>query len=156
MHFFLLVFILHYSLNTFAQNSFNATGADAISSAGKVAYSIGQVFYTFAGDSSVQVQDGVQQAYSISNVSANQPDNSIELKYFPNPTSDILHLEINIAQSFDLSYEIIDKKGVICYTDKINQKTTSVNLRGYAPGIYFLRVISIAKERESTFKILKH
>lgn len=156
MHFILFVFIIHHSLTAYAQHSFNATGNDVSSSTGKVAYSIGQVFYNVAGDTSIQIQEGVQQAYSISNVSTDQLRNAIELKCFPNPTSNRLLLEIIEDECLTLSYELIDVKGLVCYTDKINHTITEINMSGYASGVYFLKVSSVEKKRHSTFKILKH
>ena len=79
--------MLLFSFKSFSQNTFdsnnnitgniNAAGANATGSSGSVTYSIGQVFYTYIGQSIYNVAQGIQHAevnvYSVAGtISANQ------------------------------------------------------------------------------------
>lgn len=137
----------------------NACGANAISSSGTVAYSIGQVFYTYIGQSVYNVAQGIQHE-EIADETLAAPDNSVEPKteifIFPNPTTDYVTINMEGLEDENgpRSYQLYDIQGRILKQNTINQTETQINLTDLSSSIYLLQVYLNNKVLK-TFKILK-
>jgi hypothetical protein len=73
-------------------------------------------------------------------LSANQLSS---LSIFPNPTSDILHIETTDAKALDgYRYRILDALGKVVYNELVTQTTTEIPLKTLgAAGIYQFEVL---------------
>ena len=138
--------------------TFNASGDDATGSSGSVTYSIGQVFYTYIGESVYDVAQGIQQEELSQTLDT--PENSIEPKaeivIFPNPTTD--YVTVNM-EGFEFetgpgSYQLYDLQGRLLKQNTINQNETQIDLNDLSSSIYILQVY-INNKILKTFKILK-
>jgi hypothetical protein len=76
------------------------------------------------------------------------------MKVYPNPAIDQLHLKISEQNLKDYSYKLYDAAGKTLSSEKINLEESSINMKDYINGIYFLDVKSKDKKIK-TFKILK-
>ena len=83
-----------------AQQSLNASGAEAKGAGGQVSYSVGQVAYSSIAGVSGSVAQGVQQAYVIEPVSVEEPILGASVKVFPNPALE--HLIVQIDSEIEL------------------------------------------------------
>lgn len=67
-----------------------------------------------------------------------------QVKIYPNPTTDILNVEIEGAKDDNLDMMIFDMQGKLVYSSKIsfkgNYQLTTINLGDLAKGIYTLRI----------------
>ena len=102
----LIVTMLFFSFKSISQNTqtntnntmetINASGSDSTGSSGSVTYSIGQVFYTYIGESVYDVAQGIQQGELSQTLDT--PENSVEPKVeifiFPNPTTDFVNVNM--------------------------------------------------------------
>jgi len=151
----LLIFLQGSSLGLFAQSSVNSSGGDAVSSAGKVSFSIGQVFYTtLTGDTYTESQ-GVQQAAEIFwSVGLAEDLLNFQASTYPNPTLRDVILYIPETQGKDLSYVILDMTGRMLDTGSIQSTETSISFTQFPQGMYFLR-ISLEGHPAKTFNIIK-
>lgn len=143
--------------NANAQEAAVASGGNASGSGGSVSYSIGQILYTTNSGSSGTVAQGVQQAYEISIVTSISEKGALNLNLlaYPNPTSDVLLLQIPDFDSENLSYQLMDVNEKLIERKKITGKTESINVLNLATAIYFLKVTQDNNEIK-TFKIIKN
>ena len=141
---------------TKAQQAITATGGDASSTGGSVAYSVGQIVYTTNFSTSGSVAQGVQQPYEIFIV-AGIENTAINLvmAVYPNPTTDFLQLEVTGEISQDLSFQLVDMEGKIIESRKITNATETIDVELLASATYFLKVSS-NNQAIKTFKIIKN
>jgi hypothetical protein len=139
--------------------TFNASGEDATGSSGSVTYSIGQVFYTYIGESVYNVAQGIQQGElsKTLDTAENTVEPKAEIFIFPNPTTDyvIINMEGFEFESGPRSYQLYDLQGRLLKQNTINQTETQIYLNDLSSSIYLLQVYS-NNQILKTFKILKN
>ncbi|MBT6746411.1 MAG: T9SS type A sorting domain-containing protein [Flavobacteriales bacterium] len=138
----------------YGQESPNASGGDATGIGGTVAYSIGQVAYTYENGANGNSNQGVQQPYEIYSVGINEEGIAISLTAFPNPTTDILTLQFDEFTTQNASFQLVNQAGKIIQEKKISNLSTSLDLSNEVSGIYYLSINSESKNIK-TFKIIK-
>jgi hypothetical protein len=149
----LLLFLCLLNTNVLiSQNSVNAGGGDATGSGGSVAFSAGQVVYTSVSNSLIYVDQGVQQAYEVSQVSV---DESFihQIEIYPNPADDVI--QILTGEADDLKFELVDAFGKVISSGPLGQQMNSLNLKEFAPASYVLR-IQDGMGKNTVFKIIKN
>lgn len=147
-----IIFLLLINF-TLAQKSVVASGGKATGTGGTASFSVGQV--TYKSPEGNIVSDGVQQPYEIQTLGKSDFKNiELTMKVYPNPTIDELKLKITDQDLNDLSYILIDSSGKMLSSEKINIEESSINMKEYTTGIYFLNVLS-KNEKIKSFKILK-
>jgi hypothetical protein len=137
-----------------AQKSIVVSGGKATGSNGSVAFSVGQISYRNL--SGIKTTNGVQQPYEILVLgNDNFEEISLQMKVFPNPTTN--NLSLIIAVDFEKCfYNLYDIDGrFISKYQKITTSETLISLVNNPSGIYFLEVISENKKLK-TFKIIKN
>lgn len=140
-----------------AQENVPATGGNASGSGGSVSFSIGQVVYTANTGTSGSVLQGIQQPYEILVVTAIEEATRINLSVsaYPNPTTDNLQLKVENENLKDLSYQLYDMQGKLLQSEKLTGNETQINMNGYVPSTYFVRVIN-RNQSIKEFKIIKN
>jgi len=138
-----------------AQQATNSSGGSASSSVGSVTYSIGQVFYTSIADTSGKVNQGVQQAYEIFNVGIKESNLNISIIVFPNPTSNVLSLQIGNYKNERLTYQLFDLQGKLLTSGAITTLQTEINTSTLASATYFIHVLNKDNQKVQSFKIIK-
>ncbi|NPA44847.1 MAG: T9SS type A sorting domain-containing protein [Chlorobi bacterium] len=150
--------LLMFGLATFihAQEAITTGGGSASGDGGAVSYTIGQVFYNTATGSSGSVIEGVQQPYEIVVETGIEDAKDIDLglSAYPNPTVDVLTLSVQNYESDKLSYQLFDIAGRLVVGDKVSSNLALINMSGYKPGVYILKVVD-NNELIKTFKIIK-
>ena len=139
-----------------AQQASTAAGGDFSGSGGTVAYSVGQIVYTTHTGINGSIAQGVQQPYEIFIV-AGIENNAInlELYAYPNPTEDFVQLKVESGELQDLSYQLVDIKGSILASQKIQGVTETILMKHLPSATYFLKVTYDSK-LVKTFKIIKN
>ena len=139
-----------------AQHGFVFAGGDATDASGAVSYSAGQVFFHTFSSGDGALAEGLQQPYEISTVTSIEEGEDIELRFsaYPNPVSDMLHLDVQDAQSKHLRYQLLDVNGRIVREAGIEDVQTFISMRALDPALYFLR-ITHENHTIKTFSILK-
>lgn len=136
----------------------NAAGSNAVSGSGSVAYSIGQVFYTYVGKSVYNVAQGIQheEINAYEDTTGNGVENQTEVFVSPNPTTDFVTIRIKEFEVGDVlgSYTLYDLQGKLLKQDTINETETQINLDGLSTSIYILQV-NVNNTFLKTFKIVK-
>lgn len=134
------------------------TGNDATGNSGSVAYSIGQVVYTYIGQSLHTVAQGIQQQVKNANLEIPEvpAETKAEIVVYPNPTTDYVNIKLKDLESTNekRSYQLYDIQGRLIKQSTINDTETQVSLSGLRTSIYILKVNFNNKAFQS-FKILK-
>jgi Secretion system C-terminal sorting domain len=137
-----------------AQEATTSTGGVATGTGGTVSYSIGQVFYTAIGTNGSATQ-GVQQAYVISTVTGIPSAIGIELSVYPNPTTDLLNLNVGNYDNGKLSYQLYDLQGKLLENKKIVGSSSVIKMKNLPSSTYFLNVAN-DQAKVKTFRIIKN
>ena len=166
---FIVLALLFFSHKGFGQNehlqTINTTGNDISGNSGSVAYSIGQVFYSYSGNNTYQINEGIQQGLLIEaeentdNEDSDIPDVTspdIHIVVYPNPTIDYVTLTSD-GFEFDNqlnSYQLYNYQGKLLKQNYIQQTNTQIDLTNLSSSIYILQVF-VEEKLWKTFKILK-
>lgn len=155
LSFLTIVFYLGIS-NCHAQQSPTSSGGDLTGSNGSVAYSVGQIVYTTYTGSNGSIAQGVQQPYEISVVLASEDFSELvnDLIVFPNPSTDVLTINMLNTNGLELDYSFIDMTGKVLKSKKNIENQTSIIVSDLPSAIYFLQITNKNKEVK-TFKIIK-
>ena len=140
-----------------AQKNTVASGGMANGSGGSVSFSVGQIDYIQAGGSGGTAAQGVQQAYEIY-ISTGSEEKWIELNYkvYPNPTTDIVTLNVENRHSEMMKYTLISVDGKVILSENISSEKTDIPMQTCTNGIYFLNVSDAQNKIIKSFKIIKH
>jgi hypothetical protein len=135
------------------------SGNNATGSSGSVTYSIGQLFYTYIGESVYNVAQGIQhqEIFNTENPPGSiDPDAVAEIFIFPNPTTDFVNVKINglELQNGEQSFQLYDFQGRLLKQNKIEETETQINLNDLSSSIYILKV-NVNNKYLKTFKIIK-
>jgi hypothetical protein len=153
----LTILTVFVGLPMLAQEAIPATGGDVTESEGSVSYTIGQVLYITNMGTNGSVAEGVQQPYEISVVVGIEQAKDINsiCKAYPNPSTDLLILEVEIAANEDLYFQLYDMMGKLLVSKKLLNIKTNISMANLAPSTYFLKVTDHQKVVK-TFKIIKN
>lgn len=139
-----------------AQEAIPATGGDATGSGGSSSYSVGQVVYTTYSGTTGSVAHGVQQPFEISTITAIEDAKGIGLSVnaFPNPATSTLILRVDDYDISNLSFQLMDIQGRLLRIEKITGRETSIDMGGFVPATYVVKVLDNTEEIKS-IKIIK-
>ena len=153
----IIIFSLIFALTGIkAQQGFTAAGGGASGGGGTAAYSVGQIVYTSNTGAGGSVAQGVQQPYEISIVlGVEDLQISLNMKVYPNPTSDFLILNVGNFELSTLNFELYDISGKLLERKKITSITETISLVNLPSSTYFLKVTS-NNEEIKTFKVIKN
>lgn len=149
------LFLVSFSFSATAQQSVTASGNNAAGSGGSTSYSVGQVVYTTNSGTNGNLAQGVQQPYEILTLGMDEhPEISLNFSAYPNPTTDILTLEVSNYNTDNLSYLLFDITGKVIANNKVTVSQTKIDMTGRQSALYFLKITENNKEIK-TFKIIK-
>jgi len=144
-----------------AQTSTNASGVETSGINGSVNYTIGQVVYSTHSTTNMNVTEGVQQPYEISEtIGIEDKDLTLlSISAFPNPTINFLKLKIDDSATSSLKkmkYELFDINGKLIKQEIIQKgiKTFLIDMSNCTSSTYLLRVLNENKSIKE-FKIIK-
>jgi len=147
-----IIFLLLINF-TFGQKIALAAGGKAVGSTGTASFSVGQVSYK-SPEGNI-ISNGVQQPYEIQTLGKSGfTAIQLEMKVYPNPTIDELQLKISEKNFTEYTYQLYDTTGKTVLTEKINQEESTISMKNFSAGIYFLDV-TLKNESVKTYKIIK-
>lgn len=80
-------------------------------------------------------------------------DISVELKLYPNPTVDLINIEVEHLNSGNFELRNVIGKKLVSGT--ITNKVTTINIQDYQEGLYLLSIYDDKGNRLITKKVLK-
>lgn len=138
----------------FAQQNTDASGGNAYGTGGSASFSIGQVDYITASDSSGNTTQGLQQSYEILIIKGIE-EIDINLTLYPNPAADFVVLSVWDSNIQNMTYLLYDMQGKLIESKKLNSNQTSISMADLANDIYFIKVLDNDSELK-VFKIIKN
>lgn len=141
------------SLGAEAQQAISSAGGNAAGAAGSVAYTLGQPFASSYG---VSLNEGVQQAYAVSEVTIDGATLlDITTRIYPNPTTDEVVVQVLASDdSRKLRYELYAVGGTLVMQGCVEEGTVRLPLGDCPAGSYVLRLSDGAASR--SYHIVKN
>ena len=139
----------------YSQNGFVTLGANHSGNGGTLSYSVGQLVYKTQSGSNGNINQGVQQPYEIFTVAIAEENSDISVSIFPNPTLDMLIININDVDSKNLNYQLYDIQGKLLIRHNIFKNQTKITTENLPASTYGLKINSENKPIQS-FKIIKN
>ncbi|TVQ07413.1 MAG: T9SS C-terminal target domain-containing protein [Bacteroidetes bacterium] len=152
--FVLLILLTTHSLGQSAGPSVvNSAGGQGESATMSIVWSVGEVVTeTFQSEDRVLTQGVLQPEIIVTMVEDFAA--GIRVDVFPNPTRDRLTVSVKDFGGEELQFSLFDVSGTIVKKGYINGETETFPVVELSPGMYFLRIISGAKEIK-VFKVVK-
>ena len=100
------------------------------------------------------LKEAVQDADYIIEAVAEYKMDSLQLKIYPNPAMDKLHIDFMTGAVVDFKLSVIDNQGAVVYDQTLNNLQNEIPFSQYAAGTYFLKIYKQGVETE-TYKIIK-
>lgn len=155
------VLLAMFTQQGYSQNALNVAGNSATVNGIRFDYSIGEmVLVNTARNPNLVVTQGILQPHGTGQGSTQEnpsvnPSNMNDLvKVYPNPTKDVLFVEINTSIDGNIDYEVYDATGKIISSKSGNYKSgvhkLSIDMQSLAAGSYYLMLRSIGAEGKAT------
>ncbi|SFN61665.1 Por secretion system C-terminal sorting domain-containing protein [Bizionia echini] len=141
--------------SSFGQQDTVTTGGIASNTNGEISYSIGQTFYLSESNGSNTIQQGLQQAFEISETLNNDLFHlDLDIKAYPNPTTNTFFISTDISKNPDLRYQFVDINGRIISKGYLTQNKSPLNVSKLNQATY---VLTIYKKNDlvKSYKIIK-
>lgn len=121
----------------------------------KLSWTLGEcVSETFTNTDNILTQGFQQCSFIVAVVEENmKPDQFINI--YPNPASDIIHLERSDNFNTSLSIIIYDNQGKELLNEKYDSSKISISLKQFSSNIFFIKVATLKEGIIKTFKIMK-
>jgi len=141
-----------------AQREVLTRGGDNSSAGGSVAFSIGQIGYTYLTGEAGSASLGVQQSNLFNIVATDDISILADVSLYPNPASEVVYISLqdeSVLKKFNaLQARLIDVQGKLVYEKGITEVITSFPLSGLAESVYFLQIVQDQQPLKS-FKLYK-
>lgn len=152
----IIIIFTFYSVASVAQESTNTSGGDATGTGGSSSYTLGETIYTTDTGTNGSVNKGVQQPYDISStVGTELVEIELKLNAYPNPTSDVLNLNIGNYNKEKLSYKLYTIQGELLESNVITNSETTIYTDKLEKSTYLLKIID-DKKIVKIFKVIKN
>lgn len=79
--------------------------------------------------------------------------NDAAVTNYPNPTKDVIHVKMDASLVDNATINLYDAIGKLVISERVNNTTTTLNLKDFATGMYTIRVV--AEGKQSIIKVIK-
>lgn len=144
------------------QQAITFAGGDVKGPGGSISFSAGEIATQNVADRAIDVvhitesfNEGVQQPVtSDDDVLKIEEPLAVELKIYPNPTTESVVIECSESSS-ELTYTLYSPEGRVLMQGKYLEGSTELDLRSYAIGNYMLQVADQNNKQSNLYKIIK-
>ena len=119
----------------------------------KVSWTIGEPIVGLMTAGGNQLGNGYYPTLNLQALSIKDHSLDVQIKVYPNPTSQLLYVSHPEINSFSILIE--DLNGKILYTGTI-QKDQPLDVSGYTLGMYLVTIENKATNKKHTYKIIKN
>lgn len=142
-----------------APQSVNSAGAKMTQTNGSLSFTVGELVIVPQTDSQGNtLGGGFTAGATITTASVQEPDARIlNVKVFPNPTTDLVTVSIQQTNLTQLVVEVIDLNGKVLSSEKYAGITNSIGIHtaSWISGTYFLNLKTTQNQLLGTYKIVK-
>ena len=155
----LLMCTLSYA-QSIAPQSVNSGGTKMSQSNGSLSFTVGELVVLNLSDSEGNtLGGGFTAGATLTTVSIHETDATLlDIKVFPNPTSDLVNIQINHSTIDQVLLTITDLQGKEVYNGKYAgiSNVIGINTASYATGTYVLSLKNLKNQVLGTYKIIKN
>ena len=144
--------LIFFSAIVYGQEVISSQGDTYSNGNNSIDFTIGEPVIATVSDGTNDLTQGFHQTL-LTIVNVEDLDVMFSVNIFPNPTSDMVKL--NIEKYEGLSYQIFDVAGKLIIKDIITDQKTSVNVSNYPKGTYLLTLTNQEKNKIKSYKIIK-
>ena len=148
-----LTLISLISLTINAQEVISSQGDSYSNANGSIDFTIGEVLIATITSGSNSLTQGFHQT-NLTVLGIDDFDTNFQANVFPNPTSEILNIDILNFEG--LNYLIYDIRGRQLLKASINNKITPVNINNLTNGLYLLVITGENNQKLKTYRIIKN
>ena len=150
--------ILLVSLSGFSQTIskqvIGPAGATYENGTNKLSYTAGEVLVgaMTSEDGSIQLGNGYYPSLDLSTLNTQSPELKLQLKVYPNPTTEAIFITHPTEQFFEVRITDISGKQIL---QTAHQKQQPLNVQSLTSGTYFVTVTTRDSKQTNTYKIIK-
>ncbi len=124
-----------------------------------LSFTVGEVAVTTLQAGDVILTQGFQQPFELDVTGVKDQEISWSVKAYPNPVKEMLHVRFTLEKPQDFTVMLLDITGkkllVKEYSGVQPSEVKEISFGDYAPGVYFLSIISKDKTVRRIYKIQK-
>tara|TARA_B110000046_G_scaffold160504_1_gene173666 strand:- start:673 stop:1155 length:483 start_codon:yes stop_codon:yes gene_type:complete len=150
----LFVIIVLSTYKLYSQESVISSGGEAKGTTGSLSYSAGQVATNSYLSDEGSMSEGVQHTYQIITLGGIKNNFNISLRAYPNPTKDLLNIQIDDFREQYFVYQLLDIEGRIIQSKRINDHQTEIDVRDLSSGIFLVQILG-EKSILDSFRVIK-
>jgi hypothetical protein len=151
-----LIFIMLASTTCFSQTIskqvIGTAGKTQTNSNLKVSWTTGEPVVGLMTAGGNQLGNGYYPAMDIQALSIDDVTLNVEIKVYPNPTSQLLYVSHPDLTSFQI--QIVDMNGKQIYAGTI-EKEEPLDVSNYTQGMYMVTIEDTTNHKKNTYKIIK-
>jgi hypothetical protein len=158
MRYFILAFLLlgfsSYSQPTISKQVIGPSGATFENGNNKLSYTAGEVVVGAMTDEdgSYQLGNGYYPSLDLSTLNTESPELKLQVKVFPNPTTEAIYISHPTEQFFEVRITDISGKQTL---QTVHQKEQPLSVQTLTTGTYFITVTTRDSKQTNTYKIIK-
>ncbi len=156
----LLFFVNNSFTQSIAPQSVNSAGTKMTQANGSLSFTVGELVVLSQTDSEGNtLGGGFTAGATLSTMSIQETDAAIlDVKVYPNPTSELVNIQINHSTLEQVLVTITDLQGKEVYSAKYAgiSNVIGINTASYATGSYVLSLKNLNNQVLGTYKIIKH
>lgn len=150
---FTILLLLLCTLTVSSQEVIASQGNSYSNSSVSIDFTIGEVVIATLNNTGNTLTQGFHQT-NLTVLAIDDFDINYQARVFPNPTQDLLQVEI---QNFEgLNFKMYDIQGRQLSQQKIYSINTSINTTPYAKGLYLLVILNENNQLLKTYRIIKN
>ena len=130
-----------------------AAGKTQTAGNSKLSWTLGEPVVGLMTAGGKQLSNGYYPALNLQALSVEDIDMNVQIKLFPNPTSQALYVSHPELNSFGIT--IVDLNGKQVYAGTIN-KEEPLDVSNYTQGMYLVTIENKAANKKNTYKIIKN
>jgi hypothetical protein len=149
--FFFLITLTGYS-QSISKQVIGTSGKTLTNSNLKLSYTVGEPVVGLMTAGGNQLGNGYYPAMDLQALSVEDNVLDVQLRVYPNPTSQSLYVSHPEMNSFGI--QIVDLNGKQLYSGTIN-KEEPLDVSGFTQGMYLVTIENTTTNKKNTYKIIK-
>ncbi len=145
------LFLLVGTIN--AQEVISTQGDSYSNSSNTIDYTIGEPIIETVSDGNNDLTQGFHQTL-LTVVGIEDLDVNFSVNIFPNPTSEIVNLDIEKYEG--IIFHLFTLEGKLLNQAVLTEKKTTLNVADYPKGTYLLKLSTSGNQKIKTYKIIKN
>jgi hypothetical protein len=130
-----------------------AAGKTQTAGNSKLSWTLGEPVVGLMTAGGKQLSNGYYPALNLQALSVEDIDMNVQIKLYPNPTSQALYVSHPELNSFMIT--VVDLNGKQLYSGTIN-KEEPLDVSNYTQGMYLVTVENTVTNKKNTYKIIKN